>query len=91
MNQRAGIIVTGIVQGVYFRYNTRKKAYDFGLKGWVRNLSDGTVEIVCEGEKERIEQFVTWCRRGPEGAHVEQVDVDWKDPTGEFDDFRILY
>ena len=90
MIRRARITVTGIVQGVYFRYTTRRKAGEFGLGGWVRNLRDGRVQIVCEGEEEAIGKLIVWSRRGPEGAHVEGVDVDWEEAACEFNDFRIL-
>ena len=90
MIRRARISVTGIVQGVYFRYTTQRKAGEFGLRGWVRNLRDGRVQIVCEGEEEAIGKLIAWSRQGPEGAHVEGVDVDWEEAAGECDDFRIL-
>jgi acylphosphatase len=91
MIRKARITVKGVVQGVYFRYTTRRKADEFGLKGWVRNLPDGRVQIVCEGDEEDIGKLIEWSGRGPEGARVEKVDVDWGEGTGEFHDFRILY
>jgi acylphosphatase len=71
------------VQGVFFRSDTRQRAESLGLGGWVRNNSDGTVEAVFEGDRERVESMVEWCRRGPSGALVEDVEVTWAEPQGE--------
>ena len=76
-------MVAGRVQGVFFRAETRARASSLGLDGWVRNNPDGTVEAVFEGERERIESMVDWCRRGPAHAEVENVDVAWEEPKGE--------
>ncbi|OPY61946.1 MAG: Acylphosphatase [Syntrophorhabdaceae bacterium PtaU1.Bin034] len=88
---RARIIVTGIVQGVYFRYSTKKKADEFGLKGTVRNLPDTTVEIVCEGEHSDVKRLIEWSKQGPRGAEVAQVDVQWAESSGKFTGFSIVY
>ena len=71
------------MQGVFFRAETRDRARSLGLAGWVRNAPDGTVEAVFEGGDERVDSIVDWCRRGPSGARVEDVDVVWEDPSGE--------
>jgi acylphosphatase len=71
------------VQGVFFRSETRHRAASLGLAGWVRNNSDGSVEAVFEGERERVESMVEWSRRGPSGAHVKDVDVAWEEPQGD--------
>jgi len=84
-------MVHGIVQGVYFRYSTQREAQSLGLTGWVRNLPDGGVEIVCEGPKDAVEKLVLWARSGPRGALVEHVDVSWEDYTGGFLTFDIRY
>jgi acylphosphatase len=89
--KRAHIHVSGIVQGVYFRQNTLIKAQELGLKGLVRNLRDGRVEVICEGSGEAIDNLIAWCRRGPRGSRVEDVDTQWEELKGEFDDFRIAY
>jgi acylphosphatase len=81
--KRAKVIVQGSVQGVFFRAEARDRARALGLSGWVRNVPDGTVEAVFEGEPERVSTMVEWCRRGPSGAGVENVDVDWSEPQGE--------
>lgn len=89
--ERAHIFVSGIVQGVYYRYNAMKKANQFNLKGWVRNLIDGRVEIVCEGKRGDIEKFIEWCKKGPPGAYVEKMIVEFQEFQGEFDRFEIRY
>jgi acylphosphatase len=71
------------VQGVYYRTDTRTRASGLGLSGWVRNVPDGTVEAVFEGTAERIESMIAWCGRGPSGARVDEVSVEWEDPVGE--------
>jgi acylphosphatase len=81
--RRARVRVRGRVQGVFFRVETRDRARSLGLAGWVRNCPDGTVEAVFEGESERVRSMVDWCRRGPPGATVDSVDVEWEEPEGE--------
>jgi acylphosphatase len=71
------------VQGVFFRAEARDRARSLGLGGWVRNNGDGTVEAVFEGDEERVESMVEWCRRGPAHADVENVQVAWEDPRGD--------
>jgi len=83
VSARAHVVVTGRVQGVFFRTETRDRARSLGLGGWVRNNGDGTVEAVFEGDEERVESMVEWCRRGPAGAEVEAVDVEREEPVGE--------
>lgn len=75
--------MTGFVQGVFFRAETRNRARSLGLAGWVRNAPDGSVQAVFEGEAERVESMVEWCRRGPGGANVDEVEVEWGEPHGE--------
>lgn len=81
--KRAAVKVHGMVQGVFFRVETRDRARSLGLGGWVRNAPDGTVEAVFEGVDERVESMVEWCRRGPRGAAVADLDVSWEQPKGE--------
>ncbi len=90
-SSRARIIVTGLVQGVYYRADTQREAARMGLTGWVRNRRDGSVEIVAEGKKGDIEKLVQWCRLGPPGAVVDNVEVEWSEPAGGFDKFSIRY
>jgi acylphosphatase len=88
---RAEVIVHGFVQGVWFRQSTKDEAMRLGVAGWVRNLPDGSVEAVFEGEKKKVEEIVGWCHRGPSGAQVAKVDVSWERFTGEFFHFDIRY
>ena len=81
--KRAQVVVRGAVQGVFFRAETRDRARSLGLAGWVRNAADGTVEAAFEGDDERVASMVEWCRRGPAGARVEDVEVAWVEPEGE--------
>ena len=89
--QRAHLNITGKVQGVGFRANTRREARKLGLTGWVRNLSDGSVEVAAEGEKEDIDSLVSWAKEGPRLANVKNVEIDREDYRGEFDVFSVRY
>lgn len=89
MNARAHVLISGIVQGVLFRHYTRERACELGVKGLVRNRMDGKVEAVFEGEKEKVEELVRWCHRGPSGARVSEVNVDWEDYGDEFRQFSV--
>ncbi len=91
MKRRAHVIVEGRVQGVFFRDFTRRQAQRFGIKGWVRNLLDGKVEIMAEGEEENMKEFLKEVKKGPPLAVVENLDIDWMDFKGEFQDFRITF
>jgi acylphosphatase len=88
---RVHIHIYGRVQGVFFRSSTKDRAQTLGIRGWVKNCSDGSVEAVFEGEKDAIEKMIKWCAKGPPGAFVENVDVQWKNHLGEFDRFTIVY
>ncbi len=87
--KRVHIIVGGIVQGVCFRYYAQRRAEELGVAGWVRNLPDGRVESVLEGEAADIDKMVNWFRKGPPGAVVDEIRVDDEQYRGEFEDFRI--
>jgi acylphosphatase len=86
---RARVLVSGRVQGVGYRYSCRREALGRRLAGWVRNLEDGRVEALFEGPREAVEALIEWCRRGPEGARVTDVVVDWSPPAGETGDFSV--
>ncbi len=88
---RAHVIISGRVQGVFFRMETLRAAQSCGVSGWVRNRSDGTVEAVFEGDRSQVEAVVQWCRQGPPHARVTDVNVDWQDYAGEFSGFEITY
>lgn len=90
-NIRVHLIIEGRVQGVWFRDSTRREAISRNITGWVRNLPDGNVEVVAEGEKEMVEELVKWCHKGPPYASVTNVrrrDEEWR---GEFDTFEIRF
>lgn len=80
---RVRVFVGGLVQGVGYRYSTMNQAKYFGLSGWVRNLPDGRVEAVFEGSKKAVEGMIGWCRRGPTGATVSELVLEYEDPEGE--------
>ncbi|MCL7415003.1 MAG: acylphosphatase [ANME-2 cluster archaeon] len=88
---RVHLIISGKVQGVYFRYHTMEKAVELGLYGWVKNRIDGEVEAVFEGAPIQVNEMVQWCRTGPPHANVTDVQEVWEEPTGEFGSFRIKY
>ena len=88
---RARLQVHGIVQGVFFRASTRDVAIRLGIGGWVRNLPDGSVEALFEGEKIKVEEIVAWCHKGPPGAVVSRVDIAWEPYSGEYYQFGIRY
>lgn len=89
--QRVHVIITGRVQGVLFRANTKKQAELIGVKGWVRNLDDDKVEVVAEGTEEQIKRFIMYCRIGPDEARVDDVEIDEEEYKGEFKGFSIRY
>jgi len=80
-----------MVQGVCFRAETCDEAQKLGVKGWVRNLPDGKVESVAEGEDDAIEEFVKYCHKGPPGAYVRNVEISEEVFKGEFEDFNIRH
>jgi acylphosphatase len=86
---RADLVISGRVQGVFYRASAQQEAMRLGLVGEVRNLPDGSVEAIAEGPKERLEDFIAWCRRGPPAAEVEHVRVRWSAPRGEFRTFMV--
>ena len=82
-------MVSGRVQRVCFRASTREEALRLGLSGWVRNLPDGRVEMVLEGEEDRLLQLLAWCREGPPGARVDRAEARWGSAAGGFGGFSI--
>ncbi|MCS7096041.1 MAG: acylphosphatase [Candidatus Bathyarchaeota archaeon] len=91
MKVRAHVYISGLVQGVFFRSATRREARKHGVTGWVRNLPDGRVEAVFEGEEAAVKNLVEFCKHGPTGAIVKSVEVKWTDYKGEFESFEIRY
>jgi acylphosphatase len=88
---RAHVIISGRVQGVFFRVETQRAAEKYGVFGWVRNRPDRTVEAVFEGDPQRVEAVIDWCKKGPNLSYVENVEVKWQDYKGEFERFDITY
>lgn len=88
-NVRAHLIITGLVQGVYYRVSARKEALALGLTGWIKNRPDGAVEAAIEGNREKAVKFIDWCRQGPPKSQVSDVQLEWEDYKGEYQDFRI--
>ncbi len=88
---RAHVFISGQVQGVNFRFYTQREAQKLDLTGFVRNLSNGQVEAIFEGDSEAIHKILAWCYTGPSSASVEKVDADYEEATGEFQGFRITW
>ena len=88
---RVHAVISGRVQGVFFRMETKRAAQRFGVFGWVRNRRDGTVEALFEGDKHQVDAMLDWCNEGPPHAHVIEVKVDREEYAGEFDSFEITY
>ena len=88
MAVRRHVIVSGNVQGVFFRDSTEQEAQSKGVAGWVRNRDDGTVEAVFEGDENAVDAMVEWCRSGPSRADVEDVEVSDEEPEG-IDGFSV--
>ena len=88
---RLHVLIKGRVQGVCFRAYTRDEALARGLSGWVRNLPDGRVEALFEGEREVLNSMLVWCHQGPRYSCVDQVEVEWRPFLGDLQSFRIVY
>ena len=91
MQTRAHVFVSGSVQGVFFRQKTRQQARSLGVNGWVRNLDDGRVEAIFEGEESAVKALVEFCSQGPKGALVTNVSVDWEPFKDQFQSFDIVH
>ncbi|MBU0514290.1 MAG: acylphosphatase [Proteobacteria bacterium] len=87
--QQARFVISGRVQGVWYRASTQERAVGLGLTGWVRNLPDGRVEVLAQGPTDRIQALIDWCRQGPPLARVERIDVDWQPPGEPHSGFAI--
>ena len=88
---RVHLIVSGRVQGVFFRAEAQEKAKELGVFGWVKNLSEGRVEAVFEGERDKVEEMVKWAKKGPPGAIVNDLNVVWEEYQAEFNNFEIRH
>jgi len=89
--ERAHLIISGDVHGVGYRFTAIEVARDLGLTGLVRNNPDGSVEIVAEGPREKLENLITWAKKGPPLARVDDAKINWQQASGEFDTFEVNY
>ncbi len=87
--ERAHVIISGRVQGMYFRSYVKERAVGMNIHGWVRNLLDGTVEAIFEGESEGVHRMIEWCRKGPPAARVDHVKINWLTPLQESNTFEL--
>jgi len=88
---RSKVLVKGIVQGVNFRYYTQRQAIKYNITGWVKNLPDGSVAAVFEGEEQDVEAMIQWCRHGPPSAQVTELIVQPEEYRGEFRSFSVRF
>jgi acylphosphatase len=88
---RVRLVIEGRVQGVWFRDSTRREARGLGIKGWVKNRSDGCVEVLAEGPEEKVNELITWCHHGPPYAEVVRVEKTVEEWQEEFDSFDIVW
>jgi acylphosphatase len=89
-NKRVVLVIKGRVQGVFFRAAAQREARRLGVTGWVKNRTDGSVEVLAEGDEDSIRELMMWANHGPSAARVDQVDVRWRGYTGEFPEFSII-
>jgi acylphosphatase len=87
--QQARFVISGRVQGVWYRASTQERAVALGLSGWVRNMPDGRVEVLAQGPADRIQALIDWCFQGPPLARVDNIEADWTDPTETLGRFSI--
>ena len=90
MQVRAHIFISGDVQGVFFRRTAKAQAEKLGVVGWIRNRNDGSVEVVAQGEKDKVDKFIEWCKKGPPFAKVENMEVEWRKNIEDFEEFEIV-
>lgn len=90
MNRRVSVIISGRVQGVFFRATAREKAVGLGLTGWVRNRPDGSVELLAEGTDAAVAALLQWCQSGPPRARVDECRVKQAEPLGDLTDFLVV-
>ena len=91
VQKRIHIFVTGRVQGVFFRQSTKVMAIKNNVKGWVRNLDDGRVEIVAQGETQDIDNLAHWCKTGPANSRVDEFELSEENISDEFENFEVRY
>lgn len=88
---RVRLVIEGRVQGVFFRDSTRRKAIELGVRGWVKNRSDGTVEALAEGDEDDVASLIVWCHEGPPHARVDRVIETREKWLDEFDSFDVVF
>jgi len=88
---RAHLMISGRVQGVCYRMETKFAADRIGTFGWVRNMQDGRVEALVEGSQNQVEALIEWCRTGPPAARVHDIEITWEPYRGEFHSFEVTY
>lgn len=86
---RARILIEGRVQGMNFRYNTQQEAHRLGLVGFIRNLSDGRIEIDAQGDEDKVEQLLAWCQEEPHSSHFKSILFRYDEPTENRSDFTV--
>ncbi|MEA2055992.1 MAG: acylphosphatase [Candidatus Thermoplasmatota archaeon] len=91
MNTNVFVRISGRVQGVWFRANTKQKAEQLGVTGWIRNTSNGCIEAIFEGDENMVKEMLDWCNHGPAQAKVENVEIKNQPVTNAFDGFAIKY
>jgi len=89
--KRVNIMIHGSVQGVFFRAKAKRIAEGLGLKGYAKNMPEGTVEIVAEGPEDKLKELISFCKKGPEAAEVSKVDVEFSEASNEFKGFEVRY
>jgi len=87
--KRVKLLISGRVQGVGFRFNTKRKAKKLGVKGWVKNLDNGKVKAVAEGKEKDLEKLIEWAKKGPFTAKVTDINIEFDNYKGEFNRFKI--
>lgn len=89
--QRVHLLVSGVVQGVGYRFSAQRQAHLLGLSGWVKNRRDRRVELLAEGEEEDLRELIRWCHLGPSGARVTEVEEEWHPAEGDLEGFEIRF
>ncbi|MDA1196458.1 MAG: acylphosphatase [Nanoarchaeota archaeon] len=89
--KRLHLIIKGKVQGVFYRHNTVKQGHKLGIKGFVRNLPNGDVEVIAEGPEDKLKQLCEWCKKGPDNAEVDEVQEKWQEPYNDYVSFETRH
>ena len=90
MFKKIYLLISGSVQGVFYRAEAKRKAEELNLTGWVKNMPDGKVEVIAEGEEKNLKEFIKWCYNGSDSAVVNEVKAKWTEYEEKFDKFEIL-